>query len=91
MTDAVSLKPDLGRFGAWLPTRSVTPELATQIESLGYGAAWIGGSPDADLGWVDPALAKTTSLQLATGIVNIWSAPAPTVAESLSVLRTPVK
>jgi probable F420-dependent oxidoreductase len=88
MTGAASLKPDLGRFGAWLPTRSITPELADQIESLGYGAAWIGGSPDADLGWVDPALAKTTSLQLATGIVNIWSAPAPTVAESFQRIES---
>jgi probable F420-dependent oxidoreductase len=82
MTEAVALKPDLGRFGVWLPTRSITPELAKKIESLGYGAAWIGGSPDADLAWVDPALAQTRSLQLATGIVNIWSAPAPAVAES---------
>jgi probable F420-dependent oxidoreductase len=56
--------------------------LAAGIESLGYDAAWIGGSPDADLTWADPALAQTTSLQLATGIVNIWSAPAPAVAES---------
>src|ERR1700756_4241180 len=82
MTEAASLKPDLGRCGAWLPARSIAPELATKIESLGYGAAWIGGSPDAELAWVDPALAQTTSLQLATGIVNIWSAPAPAVAES---------
>jgi probable F420-dependent oxidoreductase len=82
MTEAVSLKPDLGRFGVWLGTRSIAPELATRIESLGYGAAWIGGSPDADLAWADPALAQTTSLQLATGIVNIWTAPAPAVAES---------
>jgi probable F420-dependent oxidoreductase len=88
MTDAVSLKPDLGRFGAWLPTRSITPELAAQIESLGYRAAWIGGSPDADLAWVEPALAKTTSLQLATGIVNIWSAPAPAVAESFQRIES---
>lgn len=82
MTEAVSLKPDLGRFGVWLPTRSITPELALKIEALGFGAAWIGGSPDADLAWVDPVLAQTTSLQLATGIVNTWSAPAPAVAES---------
>jgi probable F420-dependent oxidoreductase len=82
MTDAVSLKPDLGRYGVWLATRSIKPELAAQIEALGYGAAWIGGSPDAELAWVEPALAQTTSLQLATGIVNIWSAPAPVVAES---------
>jgi probable F420-dependent oxidoreductase len=82
MTDAVSLKPDLGRYGVWLGTRSLAPELAAQIESLGYGAAWIGGSPDAELAWVEPALRQTTSLQLATGIVNIWAAPAATVAES---------
>jgi probable F420-dependent oxidoreductase len=88
MTEAVSLKPDLGRFGVWMATRSITPELATKIESLGYGAAWIGASPDADLAWVDPALAQTTSLQLATGIVNIWSAPAPAVAESFQRIES---
>lgn len=82
MTDAVSLKPDLGRYGVWVATRSIAPELAAKIESLGYGAAWIGGSPDAELAWVEPALAQTTYLQLATGIVNIWSAPAEPVAES---------
>lgn len=82
MTEAASLKPDLGRFGVWLGNRSISPELAGRIESLGYGAVWIGASPDADLTWVEPALAQTTSLQLATGIVNIWSAPAPAVAES---------
>ena len=80
MTEAVSLKPNLGRFGVWLG--SITPELAGQIESLGYGAAWIGMSPSADLAWADPTLAQTTSLQLATGIVNIWSAPARAVAQS---------
>ncbi len=88
MTGAVELKPDLGRYGAWLPTRSIGPELAAMVESLGYGAAWIGGSPDADLSWVEPALAGTQSLQLATGIVNIWTAPAPTVGESFQRIET---
>ncbi len=88
MTEAVALKPDLGRFGVWLPTRSITPGLAAEVESLGYGAVWVGGSPDADLGWVDPALAHTASLQLATGIVNIWSAPAPAVAESFARIES---
>src|SRR3984957_740410 len=82
MTDAASLKPDLGRYGVFVAFRSIEPGLAAQIESLGYGAACIGGSPDAELEWVDPALAQTNSLQLATGIVNIWSAPAPAVAQS---------
>ncbi|MBW0014988.1 LLM class F420-dependent oxidoreductase [Mycobacterium sp.] len=88
MTEAVSLKPNLGRFGVWLPTRSITPELAKKIESLGNGAVWIGGSPDAGLNWVDTALAQTTSLQLATGIVNIWSAPAPAVAASFQRIES---
>jgi probable F420-dependent oxidoreductase len=84
----VALKPDLGRFGVWLATRSISPDLAAQIEALGYGAVWVGGSPDAELAWVDPALAQTTSLQLATGIVNIWSAPAPAVAESYARIES---
>ncbi len=88
MTDAVSLKPEFGRYGVWLGTRSLAPGLAAQIESLGYGAAWIGGSPDADLAWVEPALTQTTSLQLATGIVNIWAAPAATVAESFQRIES---
>jgi probable F420-dependent oxidoreductase len=82
MTEGVSLTLDLGRYGVWLPTRSITPQLAMQIESLGYGAAWIGGSPDASLEWAEPALAETSSLQLATGIVNIWASPAAEVAAS---------
>src|ERR1700733_12171475 len=82
MTEGASLKLDLGRYGVWLGSRSISPNLAQQIEALGYGAAWIGGSPDADLAWVEPALAETSSLQLATGIINIWSSPAAEVAES---------
>lgn len=82
MTDSVSLKPDLGKFGVWLGSRSIAPELAAEIEKLGYGAAWIGASPDAELAWVEPALEQTSTLQLATGIVNIWTAPAAAVAKS---------
>lgn len=81
MTGGVSLKPDLGRFGVWTGP-SITPEFAAGIEERGYGAAWIGYSPPAELAWAEPALAQTTSLQLATGIVNVWTAAAPAVAES---------
>jgi probable F420-dependent oxidoreductase len=82
MTEGVTLIPDLGRYGVWLASRSVSPNVARQIESLGYGAVWVGGSPDADLSWVEPALAETSTLQLATGIVNIWASPAGQLAES---------
>jgi len=38
MTEGASLKLDLGRYGVWLANRSISPNLAKQIESLGYGA-----------------------------------------------------
>ncbi len=81
MTDAVSMKPELGRFGVWT-FGAVTPEQATEIEKLGYGAVWAGGSPAGDLDFVEPILEATETLQVATGIVNVWTAPADQVAES---------
>lgn len=72
--------PNLGRFGSF--GRGVTPQQATEIEALGYGAVWVGGSPPAALSWVEPILQATTTLCVATDIVNIWSAPAQRVAES---------
>lgn len=79
-TSSAANKPDLGRFGSfgW----GVTPRQAKEIEALGYGAVWVGGSPPAELTWVEPILQATTTLHVATGIVNIWSAPAKPVAES---------
>ena len=77
MTDA---KPSLGRFGSF--GRGVTPEQAKEIEALGYGAVWVGGSPPAELDWVEPILETTTTLQVATGIVNVWTADAGPVSES---------
>jgi probable F420-dependent oxidoreductase len=78
-------KPNLGKFGVfghhdlW---QRLSPEQLQEIEALGYGAIWAGGSPAADLSWVDPILDATTTLQLATGIVNIWTADAGPIAES---------
>ena len=80
MTDSADGKPNLGRFGSF--GRGVTPQQAKEIESLGYGAVWVGGSPPAELAWVEPILAATNTLQVATGIVNIWTADAKPVAES---------
>ncbi|MGE5695297.1 MAG: LLM class F420-dependent oxidoreductase [Candidatus Sericytochromatia bacterium] len=72
--------PNLGRFGSF--GRGVTPQQANEIEALGYGAVWVGGSPPAELDWVEPILEKTTTLKVATGIVNIWTAAPGPVAES---------
>ncbi len=77
MTDT---KPNLGKFGSF--GRGVTPQQAKEIEALGYGAVWVGGSPPAELDWVEPILEQTTALKVATGIVNIWTAAAGPVAES---------
>jgi probable F420-dependent oxidoreductase len=78
--------PNLGKFGVFGHYQAVwqklTPSQLQEIESLGYGAIWAGGSPPAELDWIDPILGATETLQLATGIVNIWSAAAGPVAES---------
>ncbi|TFV58077.1 LLM class F420-dependent oxidoreductase [Mycobacterium sp. PS03-16] len=81
MTEGVALKPDLGRYGVWIGG-APTPEQAAEIEKLGYGAIWVGASPSADLNFVEPILEATESLQVATGIVNVWASPAEEVAES---------
>ena len=75
------LKPDLGRYGVWT-FGAPTPEQAAAIEKLGYGAVWIGGSPAGDLEYVEPLLDATETLQVATGIINVWTAPAEQVAEA---------
>ena len=81
MTDPAFLKPNVGRYGVWTMGK-VKPEQAVEIEKLGYGAVWIGGSPAAELEFVEPILEQTESLTVATGIVNIWTAPANEIAES---------
>jgi probable F420-dependent oxidoreductase len=79
-------KPDLGRYGVF--GSGATPQQAAEIEALGYGAIWVGGSPPAELDWVEPLLGATERLKVATGIVNIWSAAAGPVAESFHRINT---
>jgi probable F420-dependent oxidoreductase len=81
MTEATDLMPNLGQFGVW--TFGVPkPEQAVEIEKLGYRALWIGGSPAGDLNYVEPILEATESLQVATGIINVWKDKAEDVAEA---------
>jgi probable F420-dependent oxidoreductase len=72
----------LGRIGVWQFIGNATPELAAAAERLGYGAIWIGGSPDGQLGEVEALLDATERITVATGIVNMWKDDAPTVAAS---------
>ena len=73
---------ELGRYGFWRRQAGFTPELAREVEALGYGALWIGGSPPADLTEVEGLLAATEHIAVATGIVNMWASPAAEVAAS---------
>ena len=75
---------NLGRFGIWRAASQVTPGLAAEIERLGYGALWLGGSPRADLLAVDQLLGATTTLVVATGIVNMWQSDPHEVAASFA-------
>ncbi|TCJ97539.1 LLM class F420-dependent oxidoreductase [Nocardia alba] len=76
------MTPVIKKFGVWRGYKGFTPEAAREIEELGFGALWLGGSPPADLPVVESLLAATESLTVATSIVNIWTAPADAVAES---------
>jgi len=80
-------KPDLGRLGFWRGGPLLTPEIAAAAERLGYGTVWIGGSPAADLTLAGELLDATSEVKVATGIVNIWTAPATEVAASFHRLE----
>ncbi|MBJ7603712.1 MAG: LLM class F420-dependent oxidoreductase [Candidatus Dormibacteraeota bacterium] len=73
---------DLGRVGIWQNWRQVNVELAAAVEQLGYGAIWLGSSPPGDLRIVEDLLDATSTVTLATGIVNMWREDAATVAAS---------
>ena len=60
----------------------MTPEIAAGIERLGFGALWLGSSPDGDLAQAEALLDATTTLTLATSIVNMWKDQAGLVARS---------
>jgi len=75
-------RSQLGQFGVWRPAFQTTPDLASGLEQLGFGAIWLGGSPDGDLEIVDQLLTATSSIVIGTSIVNIWKDDAATVAGS---------
>ncbi len=72
---------ELGKVGIWRHP-SLTPEVAAEVEALGYGAIWVGGSPPGDLGVVEQLLDTTEHIVIATGIVNVWKDDAATVGAS---------
>jgi probable F420-dependent oxidoreductase len=73
---------ELGRYGVFGHTTVLTTARARVVESLGYGTIWQGGSPPADLRHAEALLDATSTLKVATGIVNVWTADAAEVARS---------
>jgi probable F420-dependent oxidoreductase len=81
---------NLTRFGVWTGYHAIGAEYAGQAarlaQDLGYGAFWLGGSPEA--GELRPLLGATETLVAATGIVNLWkSDPATVAAEAAAIER----
>lgn len=66
-------------IGVWDHASSALFTDPATLEELGYRTAWLGGSPPADLSTTEPLLAASTTLAVATGIVNVWDAD-PSVA-----------
>ena len=77
----------LGTFGAWFNPvyeDAVRVRFIVEAEALGYTTAWLGGGrqPMANLELVEQALDATTTINVATGIVNVWTNDATTVGRS---------
>jgi probable F420-dependent oxidoreductase len=71
---------DVGRTGiwcissAWPDDPGEAEEAAAELESLGFGALWLGISHPS-LRQPEMLLAATSSLAVATGILSVWDAP----------------
>jgi len=72
----------LGTVGVWRSIGALQAELAVEIERIGYGTIWLGGSPTSDLGRVEILLDGTRSIMFATGVVNIWKSDPAELADA---------
>ncbi|MEV0901079.1 TIGR03620 family F420-dependent LLM class oxidoreductase [Actinoplanes sp. NPDC049802] len=83
----------LGRYGVWAPWQiwpreaGAIAEAAREVEALGFGTLWIGGSPGDDLDLAESVLAATTTLVVGTSIVDIWTSDGARVAASHARVR----
>jgi len=75
---------DFGRIGIWRRRHDGTDGIE-EIEALGFGALWIGGSPSVEQ--ARPFLEATSSIPIATGILNVWQHDPAEVAERHKALR----
>lgn len=74
----VTLQESVGRYGIWSAElrsedpalRGEIPEAAAELEELGFGAVWLGGSSGVE--HAVPLIEATSGLTVATGILSIW-------------------
>lgn len=83
----------IGRYGLWnTGLRDPDPsgateraETAAELEELGYGALWLGGSSGVE--HAAPLIAATRSITVATGILSIWQHEPQDTAERWAALE----
>jgi probable F420-dependent oxidoreductase len=77
---------ELGKVGVWSLWGLWTDkqDFAAELEQLGFGSLWLGGSPGEDLGIVETILDATGRLTVATGIVNVWKDEPESIARAYS-------
>jgi probable F420-dependent oxidoreductase len=76
---------ELGKIGIWTRDRDRS-ETAAEVEALGFGALWIGGSPS--LAQARAFLERSRTMPIATGILNVWQhAPADVAAQHAELTR----
>lgn len=67
----VAMTIELGNYGIWQSASATTPDMAVEIERLGFTALWLGGPP-LDLTGIDELLEATDRLVVGSSIVNVW-------------------
>ena len=83
----------LGRIGVWSralrynPDRAAAADAVAELEALGYGAAWLPDTGGDPLGDVEGVLRATSSIAVATGILNIWMHAPEDVARGCAALH----
>lgn len=83
-----------GRVGIWSSALHVSrvddaggkaiAEALAELDELGYGTVWVGGSPTP--GDAAAVVAATRSITVATGILSIWNHTAEEVAAAVSAI-----
>ncbi len=75
----------LGQLGIWRRRHDGVDGVA-EIEALGYGTVWVGGSPS--VAQARAFLEESITLTVATGILNVWQhEPADVAAQYADVTR----